>query len=152
VRLPGKSGLDLHEALKRGNIHLPVIFITAYADVRTAVRAMKAGAMEYLPKPFGDQELLDAVQPAIERDRIWREEQMDLAKLRRKFESLTAREREVMEFVVSGRRNRDIAKQLGISEITVKSHRAKAMRKMKAASLVELIRKADRLGPAHGRS
>ena len=152
VRLPGKSGLDLHEALKRRNIHPPVIFITAYADVRTAVRAMKAGAMEYLPKPFGDQELLDAVQPAIERDRIWREEQMDLAKLRRKFESLTAREREVMEFVVSGRRNRDIAKNLGISEITVKSHRAKAMRKMKAASLVELIRNADRLGLAHRQS
>jgi FixJ family two-component response regulator len=149
VRLPGKSGLDLHEALKQANIHVPVIFITAYADVRTAVRAMKAGAMEFLPKPVHDQELLDAVHLAIERNRVWREQQKDLAKLRGNFESLTAREREVMGFVVSGRRNRDIAADLGVSEITVKSHRAKAMRKMQAASLVDLIRKADRLGPAH---
>ena len=148
VRLPGKSDLDLHEALKRENIHLPVIFITGYADVRTAVRAMKAGAMEFLPKPVHDQELLDAVHLAIERDRLWRERQTDLLKLQGNFESLTPREREVMGFVVGGRRNRDIAKDLGISEITVKSHRAKAMRKMKAASLVEVIRKADRLGLA----
>ncbi len=149
VRLPGKSGIDLHEALKQANIHVPVIFITAYADVRTSVRAMKAGAMEFLPKPVHDQELLDAVHLAIERNRVWREQQKDLAKLRGNFESLTAREREVMGFVVSGRRNRDIAADLGVSEITVKSHRAKAMRKMQAASLVDLIRKADRLGLAH---
>jgi FixJ family two-component response regulator len=149
VRLPGKSGIDLHEALKQANIHVPVIFITAYADVRTSVRAMKAGAMEFLPKPVHDQELLDAVHLAIERNRVWREQQKDLAKLRVTFESLTAREREVMGFVVSGRRNRDIAADLGVSEITVKSHRAKAMRKMEAASLVDLIRKADRLGLAH---
>jgi FixJ family two-component response regulator len=149
VRLPGKSGIDLHEALKQANIHVPVIFITAYADVRTSVRAMKAGAMEFLPKPVHDQELLDAVHLAIERNRVWREQQKDLARLRVNFESLTAREREVMGYVVSGRRNRDIAADLGVSEITIKSHRAKAMRKMQAASLVDLIRKADRLGPAH---
>ena len=109
------------------------------------VRAMKAGALEFLPKLFRDQELLDAVQWAIERDRIWREQKTDLAKSRENFESLTAREREVMGFVVSGRRNRDIAADLGVSEITVKSHRATAMRKMEAASLVDLLRKADRL-------
>jgi FixJ family two-component response regulator len=145
VRLPGKNGLDFHDELKQANIRLPVIFITGNADVRTAVRAMKAGAMEFLPKPFRDQELLDAVHAAIEGDRIWREQQMELAKLRGNFESLTAREREVMGFVVSGRRNRDIAADLGVSEITVKSHRATAMRKMEAASLVDLLRKADRL-------
>jgi FixJ family two-component response regulator len=146
VRLPGKSGLDLHEELKQANIQVPVIFITAYGDVRTAVRAMKGGALEFLSKPIHEQELLDAVHLAIERDRIWREQQKDLAKLRGSFESLTAREREVMGFVVSGRRNRDIGTDLGVSEITIKSHRAKVMRKMEAASLVELIRKADRLG------
>jgi FixJ family two-component response regulator len=146
VRLPGKSGLDLYDELRQAKIHVPVIFITAYADVRMTVRAVKSGAVDVLQKPFRDQELLDAIQLGIERDRMRREQEKQVATLRKNFELLTAREREVMAFVIRGRRNRDIAAHLGVSEITVKAHRAKAMRKMEAASLVDLVRKADRLG------
>jgi FixJ family two-component response regulator len=148
VRLPGQSGLDLQDELVKANIHLPVIFITGHGDIPMSVRAMKAGAVEFLTKPFRDQELLDAIQTALERDRARREQEQTVATLRRDFESLTPREREVMAHVVSGRLNKQIAADLGLSEITVKVHRGNVMRKMHARSLADLVRMADRLSRA----
>lgn len=146
VRLPGRSGLDFHEDLAKAGIHLPVIFITGFADVPMTVRAMKAGAVEFLTKPVRQQELLDAIQHAIERDRAGRDEEKAAAGLRARFETLSQREREVMMLVVAGRLNKQIANDVGLSEATVKLHRGQAMRKMGAQSLAELVRMADKLG------
>lgn len=145
VRLPGKSGLDFQEKLRETKLGLPIIFITGHGDIRMSVRAMKAGAHEFLTKPFRDQELLDAVQSALERDRRRRENERTIHALRRRYESLTAREREVMALVAEGAPNKRIAAQLGLSEITVKAHRGRMMRKMKFESLADLVRMADRL-------
>jgi len=147
VRLPGKSGLDFQRELARANIHLPIIFITGHGDIRMSVQAMKDGAIEFLTKPFRDQDLLDAVQLGLARDRVRREEERSLASLRDRFETLTLREREVMAEVVRGRLNKQIAFDIGISEVTVKVHRGQVMRKMKASSLPDLARMADRLTP-----
>jgi FixJ family two-component response regulator len=145
VRLPGKSGLDFQRELVAANIHLPIIFITAHGDIPMTVQAMKGGAIEFLTKPFRDQDLLDAIQLGLARDRAWREEELSLAALRERFETLTVREREVMAQVARGRLNKQIAGDLGISEITVKVHRGQMMRKMKASSLPDLARMADKL-------
>jgi FixJ family two-component response regulator len=145
VRLPGKSGLDFQEELQKAKNRLPIIFITGHGDVRMSVRAMKAGAHEFLPKPFHDQDLLDAVQSALEHDRMRLEHERSIRSLRRQYESLTAREREVMALVAGGAPNKKIAAQLGLSEITVKAHRGRVMRKMKFQSLADLVRTADKL-------
>jgi FixJ family two-component response regulator len=145
VRLPGRSGLDLQDELIRTETPLPVIFITGHGDIQMSVRAMKAGAVEFLTKPFRDQELLDAVQVALERDRARREAAKALACLQSRYQSLTAREREVMALVVTGRPNKTIAAEIGISEITVKAHRGRVMRKMGARTLADLVRIADSL-------
>jgi FixJ family two-component response regulator len=145
VRLPGQSGLDLQRDLSAANIQLPVIFITGHGDIPMSVQAMKGGALEFLTKPFRDQDLLDAIQIGLERDRVRRETDREFRALTDRFETLTSREREVMAHVVTGRLNKEIAGDLGISEITVKVHRAQAMRKMNADSLPELARMADRL-------
>jgi RNA polymerase sigma factor (sigma-70 family) len=146
VRLPGQSGLDLQDELVRANNLLPIIFITGYGDIPMSVRAMKAGAVEFLTKPFRDQDLLDAVRLATERDRVRRDKDTIVARIRQRFESLTARERQVMMLVVAGRPNKQIAADIGISEITVKVHRGQAMRKMEARSLADLVRMAGELG------
>jgi FixJ family two-component response regulator len=145
VRLPGRSGLDFHEDLVKANIHLPVIFISGHADVPMSVRAMKAGAVEFLTKPVRHQDLLDAIQRAIERDRARRDEEEVIGGLRARFNSLTAREREVMRLVAAGRLNKQIAAEIGLSEATVKVHRGQMMRKLRAKSLAELVRMADKL-------
>jgi len=145
IRLPGRSGLDFHDELARLGIELPVIFITGHGDIQMSVRAMKAGAVEFLTKPFRDQDLLDAIQVAIERDRARIGDQLELAGLRRRVATLTSREREVMHHVVNGRSNRQIGADLGVSEITVKAHRGQVMRKMAARSITDLVRMADRL-------
>jgi FixJ family two-component response regulator len=145
VRLPGQSGLEFQDELARTRIHLPVIFITAHGDIQMSVRAMKAGAIEFLTKPFRDQDLLDAIQIAIERDQARMAAYAVRADLRRRWEELTEREREVMQRVVSGLTNKQIAADLGIVEITVKVHRGQVMRKMGARSVAELVRMADRL-------
>jgi FixJ family two-component response regulator len=146
VRLPDRSGFELHEDLTRANIALPVIFISGYADVRLSVRAMKAGAVDFLEKPFAAQELLDAVQIAIRRDQARRENDRIVAVLQTRFNSLTTREQEAMTYVVGGRRNKAIAAHMGVTEITVKAHRNHAMKKMGARSLAELIGMAQLLG------
>ena len=145
VRLPGISGLDLQRELGRTGIHIPIIFITAHGDIPMSVRAMKAGAVEFLTKPFRDQDLLDAIQVALERDRERRVGETQLAKLQVRFQSLTNRERELFSWVVSGRPNKEIALELGMSEITVKVHRGNLMRKMQAASFADLVRMATDL-------
>jgi FixJ family two-component response regulator len=145
VRLPGLSGLDLQHELTKAGVSLPIVFITGHGDIPMTVQAMKAGAVEFLTKPFRDQDLLDAVQQAIERDRAARNERADLEELRSRFDSLTPRERQVMALVVSGLLNKQIAAELGISEITVKIHRAQVMQKMEADSLAHLVRMAGRL-------
>jgi FixJ family two-component response regulator len=146
VRLPGSSGLDLQRDLTSAGVSIPIVFITGHGDVPMSVQAMKAGAVEFLTKPVRDQQLLDAVQQAIDRDRVERRRRTVLEELRRRHESLTPREREVMTRVVAGLLNKQIAVELGTSEITVKVHRAKLVRKMRAKSLPELVRMAERLG------
>jgi FixJ family two-component response regulator len=146
VRLPGLSGLDLQRRTAEAGIDIPIIFITGYGDIPMSVRAMKAGAVEFLTKPFRDQDLLDAIQQALERDRKARDQRAAIELLRSRFESLTPREREVMVRVVAGLLNKQIAGELGTSETTVKIHRHQVMEKMGAGSLAELVRMADRLG------
>ena len=146
VRLPGLSGLDLQRELAAHGIKLPVIFITGHGDIPMSVRAMKAGALEFLTKPFRDQDLLDAIQQALERDRTARQHQMETTELREHFDSLTSREREVMGLVVSGLLNKQIAGELGTSEVTIKIHRSQVMKKMGAGSLAELVRMTEKLG------
>jgi FixJ family two-component response regulator len=148
VRLPGRSGLDLQRELSAANIRLPVIFITGHGDIPMSVQAMKGGAIEFLTKPFRDQDLLDAIQLGLARDRERCENDRELRSLSERFETLTSREREVMSFVVTGRLTKEVAGDLGISEITVKVHRAQVMRKMGADSLPELARMADKLNPS----
>jgi FixJ family two-component response regulator len=145
VRLPGRSGLDFQRELSAANIDLPIIFITAHADVPMSVQAMKGGALEFLTKPIRDQDLLDAIQLGLERDRARREGETVLAALRERFETLTPREREVMTEVLKGRLNKQIAGDIGVSEVTVKAHRGQVMRKMKASSLLDLARMAEKL-------
>ena len=146
VRLPGMSGLTFHKELANEGVALPVIFITGHGDIPMSVRAMKAGAVEFLTKPFHDQDLLDAIHAAIERDRKRRREAVRFAELRERFATLTERERQIMSLVVIGRPNKQIAAELTLSEMTVKVHRGQVMRKMHAGSLPELVRMADRLG------
>jgi FixJ family two-component response regulator len=145
VRLPGMSGLAFQQELVKMGVALPVIFISGHADVPTTVRAMKAGAIDFLTKPFHDQELLDAVHAAIERDRARRREAVLTDELRLRYGQLTEREREIMKLVVAGRANKQIAADLDLSEVTVKVHRGQVMRKMRAKSLPDLVRMADRL-------
>ena len=149
VRLPGKSGLAFQEDLVKAGIAVPVIFITGHGDIPMSVRAMKAGAVEFLTKPFQDQEILDAIHAALERDRERRRDAAVVGELKTRYATLTEREREVMKLVAAGRANKQVAADLGISEVTVKVHRGQAMRKMRARSLPELVRMADRLG-LHG--
>ena len=146
VRLPGMSGLTFHKELANERVALPVIFITGHGDIPMSVRAMKAGAVEFLTKPFHDQDLLDAIHAAIERDRKRRREAVRFAELLERFATLSERERQIMSLVVIGRPNKQIAAELTLSEMTVKVHRGQVMRKMHAGSLPELVRMADRLG------
>jgi RNA polymerase sigma factor (sigma-70 family) len=140
VRLPGMSGLDLQKELAGADVQIPVIFITAHGDIPMSVRAMKAGAVEFLPKPFRDQDLLDAIQTSLTQDRNRRQRDGEIAVLQKRLQALTPREREVFPLVVSGRSNKEIAGEIGISEITVKVHRGNLMRKMQATSFAELLR------------
>jgi FixJ family two-component response regulator len=149
VRLPGISGLDFQAELTKSNIHIPIIFITGHGDIPMTVKAMKAGAVEFLAKPFREQDLLDAVQLGLDRDRSRREGQNTVSNLKALYESLTHREQEVMAFVTAGLMNKQIAAELGISEITVKVHRGNVMRKMGAKSLADLVRMADVLAIRH---
>jgi FixJ family two-component response regulator len=146
VRFPGRSGLDMQRDLANSDSQLPIIFITGYGDVPMSVRAMKAGAVEFLTKPFRDQDLLDAVGAALETDRTRRAGELRLAELRSRSDTLTARERQVMSLVVAGRLNKQIAGELGVSEMTVKMHRRQVMRKMQASGVAQLVRLADQLG------
>jgi FixJ family two-component response regulator len=148
VRLPGQSGLNLQRDLAAADIRVPVIFISAHGDIPMSVRAMKAGAVEFLTKPFHDQDLLDAIEVALEKDRARRAEDKMTAELRERLDTLTARERQVMQLVVAGRLNKQIAAELGISEMTAKIHRGQVFRKMQAASLPDLVRMADKSGTA----
>jgi FixJ family two-component response regulator len=152
VRMPGMNGLDLQAELTAGNIDLPIVFMTGHGDIPMSVRAMKAGAIEFLTKPFRDQDLLDAIHLALERDRLRRDDARRTIGLREQFASLTKREREVMALVVRGLPNKRIAAAIGISEITVKIHRGQVMRKMRATSLPELVRMADGIGIDETRS
>jgi FixJ family two-component response regulator len=145
VRLPGVSGLDFHRQLAEAKIHIPVIFITGHGDIPMSVRAMKAGAVEFLTKPFRDQDLLDAIQLSLKKDRARREREGEISILKQRFQSLTPREQEVLPWVVSGKLNKQIAAELGTSEATVKVHRSQLMRKMGAESLADLVRMADKM-------
>jgi FixJ family two-component response regulator len=146
VQMPGLSGLDLQSELSHAGIHLPIIFITGHGDIPTTVRAMKAGAVEFLTKPVSDSELLAAINQALERDRLARADRAGVAELRARYDQLTHKEREVMELVVRGLLNKQIALELNNSEITIKQHRGKVMQKMRAESFADLVRMAERLG------
>jgi FixJ family two-component response regulator len=148
VRLPDVSGLDLQRDLTAANIHIPIIFITGHADVPMTVRAMKAGAVEFLTKPFRGQELLDAIQEAIGKDRVARNDRAEMAELRARYDSLTPREKEVLTLVTSGLLNKQIGAELGTSELTIKTHRGRVMEKMAADSLADLVKMAERLNPS----
>jgi len=147
VRLPGVNGLDFQEVLEKAGIFIPIIFITAHGDVPMTSRAMKAGAIEFLMKPFQKEDLLAAIDQGLERDRVWREEDAQISSLRERFRQLTSREREVMDLVVTGLINKQIGAQLGLSEVTVKIHRGRMMQKMQASSLAQLVRMSDKLKP-----
>ena len=146
VRLPGRSGLEFQNDLAKAQVRLPIIFVTGYGDIPMSVRAMKAGAVEFLTKPIRPQELLDAIHRAIEQDRARRDSEQVIGDLRARLETLTPREREVMALAVAGRLNKQIAAEIGLSEATVKLHRGQVMRKMGARSLADLVRMGDRLG------
>ena len=146
VRLPGRSGLEFQNDLAKAQVRLPIIFVTGYGDIPMSVRAMKAGAVEFLTKPIRPQELLDAIHRAIEQDRARRDSEQVIGDLRARLETLTRREREVMALAVAGRLNKQIAAEIGLSEATVKLHRGQVMRKMGARSLADLVRMGDRLG------
>lgn len=148
VRLPQMSGLDFQQRLTETGIQIPIIFITAHGDIPMSVRALKSGALEFLTKPFRDQDLLDAIHQALERDRVAREQQSEIHSLQERVRTLTTREQEVMNLVVSGMLNKQIASEIGTSEATVKIHRGNVMRKMKAGSVVDLVRMADKLKPS----
>jgi FixJ family two-component response regulator len=150
VRLPGASGIELQRELLKSNIKLPVIFISGYGDIAMSVRAIKSGAIEFLTKPLREQELLDAVNAGIERDRSRRQEATLIAELQQRYNSLTPREREILTLVATGRPNKQIAAQLELSDITVQGHRSQISRKMRAKSLVDLVRMADKLGVSTG--
>jgi len=146
VRMPGLSGLDLQTELNKAHVHIPIVFVTGHGDIPMTVRAMKGGAVDFLAKPFRDQDMLDAVQAGLERDKLRRKSEINTAKLRSAFDSLTPRESEIMKLVTAGRMNKQIAGEIGVSEVTVKFHRGNIMRKMGAKSVAELVRMAEALG------
>jgi len=146
IRLPGVNGLDFQHELADAGVRIPIIFITGYGDIPMTVKAMKSGAVEFLTKPFRDQDLLDAIQHALERDRVARAQRLELAELRGRFDALTPRERDVFGLVVTGLQNKQVAAALGTSAITIKRHRAQVMHKMRVTSLAELVKIADHLG------
>jgi FixJ family two-component response regulator len=148
VRLPQISGLDFQRQLAETGVEIPIIFVTAHGDVPMSVRALKSGAVEFLTKPFRDQDLLDAIQQALQRDRAARERQAEIHDLQERYQTLTAREREVMTLVVSGMLNKQIASEIGASEATVKIHRGHVMQKMQAGSVIDLLRMADKFKPS----